>query len=109
MDPVVLLLIMLKSKEIINENEMSWILHAREMNVDQQKMLSQDGEDRTLTLASMRALSFLKSREMAVSKIKCPYCKLEGTTKEKTIQMPDSPLLTIPGVFSCKDCGKDFI
>ena len=111
MDPLLLLILMLKQKDVLNDNEMTWVVNANMMSVDQSALLQQDGEDRTMTFASMRVKSFQEARKKALDKLKCPYCDsgIFGEVVEKVICMPGKPELKVNGVFTCTNCHKDFV
>lgn len=106
MDPFILLLLILKQKEIINDNEFSWIMNATEMDVNQVKFLSQDGEDRALTLAALRTRSYHEARDEALKQVICSKCKTQGKVRPFEEEF-EGQKIKVGGGFFCEHCQQN--
>lgn len=106
--PIVLMATMLVEKGILNENELSWIKNSHLMSKDQVEFVEGDPEERKLCLMSMRQMSFIEARKIALDKLRCPVC--EGAIEESGIVERHGQLIPIivSKPFHCLNlnCGK---
>lgn len=105
MDPLVLLIMMLRQKDFLTDNELSWLSNANGMTVNQIKFLESDGEDRALMLASMRTNSFEQARDKSLTTYDCPKCNVKGKLIPLVIDM-NGQKIEIQNGLLCEECKQ---
>ncbi len=102
-DPLTLIISMLKAKNIINENELSWIMNCHMISAGMRSALLDDMEDALATLEVMKTRSFFEIRLRALAAYACKCGgeieDIDPLTLEEKLKMQYFP-------YRCKKCKK---
>lgn len=101
-----LLLMMMRQKDLLNDNELTWLASARKLGPEQIKILtSDDAEERALVLASMKTNTFQQAEALALTKYSCPGCK-EHMIKKCVVMMSGGRTMEVSNAFECSNCDR---